>query len=327
MKLLDNIYRVSLWSVHYCIACCSVEIGASMSPFYDAERFGFLPMPSPRQADLIVLGGLLTHKMLIRFSRVYFQIPEPKKILAIGTCPLSGGVYRGSYSVIQNLPEIIPANFYVSGCPPRADAILEGVRNIRERWSELKIDEKEKRSKEKKLMEYALVKPKEIVIEEKDVRDFDLPVFDVELGDNAIFYKDIIGEHIYSIREVDEGVEIYVRASEIVDFSKILKEKVNGTWLSFITAVDYIDEKFFELIYSYWNNAKKHRVLVKTRIPREHPYISSIKDIWPSADFYEREIWEMFGIVFNGHRDLRYLLLNENWDNIPPLRKDFKIKI
>lgn len=328
-RITDWARSKSPWSIHYCIACCSLEIGNLMNPFYDAERFGFLPMPSPRQADLILIAGLLNRKMLMRFARVYFQVPEPKRVIAVGTCPMSGGVYWGSYSVLPNVPDIVPINYYVEGCPPRTDVVIDAIRAVRDRWREIEISEEEKKEKEKKLLEYAKIEPVKIEITEGEVKDAPLPEINVEgeLGELAKDIKDLLGDAVAGIVENRDVLDVYIPATRIKESIKKMIDKYGESMiLSYITARDLPKEKAFEILYSFWNIEKQESIHIKTRIPRDNPYIDSIKDVLPAADFYERETWEMFGIVFNGHGDLRYLLLPEDWKDAPPLRKDYKVR-
>lgn len=106
---------------------CDIEIVAALTPRYDVERLGCVLVGSPRYADVLLLTGPLTRQMFSRVVRVYEQVPEPKAIVAVGTCATSGGVFSGSYSIEGPLDRIIPVDVYVVGCPPRPEAIVRGV--------------------------------------------------------------------------------------------------------------------------------------------------------------------------------------------------------
>jgi NADH-quinone oxidoreductase B subunit len=106
---------------------CSVEILASLTPRYDVERFGILSKGSPRHADIIVIEGIVTKKMKDRLLKIYHQIPNPKFVMAIGSCAISGGVFYDSYNFEGPLDKIIPVDVYVPGCPPKPEAIIDGV--------------------------------------------------------------------------------------------------------------------------------------------------------------------------------------------------------
>lgn len=106
---------------------CDIEIVAAFAPRYDLERFGCLLVGSPRHADVLVVTGPVTRQMLPRLIRVYEQIPEPKVVVAVGTCASSGSPFLGSEMVEGPVDRIIPVDAYVIGCPPRPEAIVKGV--------------------------------------------------------------------------------------------------------------------------------------------------------------------------------------------------------
>ena len=110
----------SLWPVHLETACCSVEFGAASSPRYDVERFGIIEaFGSLRQCDLIVVMGTITRKMAPRLRMVYDQMPDPKYVIAMGACAITGGLYFDSYNVLPGIDGVLPVDVYVPGCPPR----------------------------------------------------------------------------------------------------------------------------------------------------------------------------------------------------------------
>ncbi|MBM3297100.1 MAG: NADH-quinone oxidoreductase subunit B family protein [Candidatus Aminicenantes bacterium] len=122
--------KKSPWILHLnsgaCNAC-DIEIVAALTPRFDVERFGVLLKATPRHADVIVATGPVTRQMKDRIIRIYDQVPNPKFVIAVGACAMSGCVYRGAYNILGGLDQVIPVNIYVPGCPARPDAILEGV--------------------------------------------------------------------------------------------------------------------------------------------------------------------------------------------------------
>jgi len=125
----------SLFPVHVTTACCSVEFAATHSSRYDPERFGWLPATgSLRQSDVVVVEGTVTSKMAQRLRLIYDQMPDPKWVIAMGACAISGGLYaKDSYNVIQGIDDILPVDVYVPGCPPRPETFFEGILLLREK--------------------------------------------------------------------------------------------------------------------------------------------------------------------------------------------------
>ncbi len=125
-----KIVKYSPWLVHFNTgACngCDIEVLASITPHYDPERFGVKLAPSVRHGDVLVVTGAVTKKAAERLRRLYNQMPDPKFVVGVGACALTGGVFSGSYSVVGGADKVVKVDVYVPGCPPRPEAILEGV--------------------------------------------------------------------------------------------------------------------------------------------------------------------------------------------------------
>ena len=121
----------SLWSLTFATSCCGIEFMACGCARYDFSRFGFeVTRNSPRQADLIMCAGTITHKMAPALKRLYDEMAEPKYVVAVGGCAISGGPFKSSYHVVQGIEEIVPVDVFIPGCPPRPEAILYGMMQL-----------------------------------------------------------------------------------------------------------------------------------------------------------------------------------------------------
>ena len=120
----------SPWLIHFNSGSCNgcdIEILATLTPRYDAERFGVRLQGSPRHADILICTGPVTRQSRERLLRIYEQMPTPRYVIAVGACAISGGVFAGCYNVIGHIDEVLPVDVYVPGCPPRPEAIMDGL--------------------------------------------------------------------------------------------------------------------------------------------------------------------------------------------------------
>ncbi len=123
-------FKRSLWVYHLNTGSCNgcdIEILATLTPRYDVERFGIMLVGTPRHADVLLVTGPVVKQMESRVKRIYEQIPDPKLVIEVGNCGSEGGVYYESYNLVGPIDQIIPVDVYVPGCPPRPEAIIDGV--------------------------------------------------------------------------------------------------------------------------------------------------------------------------------------------------------
>ncbi len=124
--VLALVRKSSLWPLTFGLACCAIEMIATYMSHHDLERFGSVPWPSPRQADVLIVAGTVTKKMAPSVKLLYEQMPNPKWVISMGACATNGGPYTRYDRVLQGVDKIIPVDIYVPGCPPRPEALIDG---------------------------------------------------------------------------------------------------------------------------------------------------------------------------------------------------------
>jgi NAD(P)H-quinone oxidoreductase subunit K len=147
LTTVDDLYNwarlSSLWPMLYGTACCFIEFAALIGSRFDFDRFGLLPRCSPRQADLIITAGTITMKMAPALVRLYEQMPDPKYVIAMGACTITGGMFSmDSPSAVRGVDKLIPVDVYIPGCPPRPEAIIDAIIKLRKKISTESLSER-----------------------------------------------------------------------------------------------------------------------------------------------------------------------------------------
>jgi len=138
-EVLNWTRKSSVWYMLFGLACCAIEMMQTGGPRSDLDRFGAVPRATPRVSDLIIVSGTLTLKMALRTKLLYEQMPDPKYVISMGSCANCGGLFQLAYSVCDGVDKVIPVDVYVPGCPPRPEALTEGLLKLQdkiqqERW-------------------------------------------------------------------------------------------------------------------------------------------------------------------------------------------------
>ena len=153
LTTVDDLYNwarlSSLWPMMYGTACCFIEFAALIGSRFDFDRFGLLPRCSPRQADLIITAGTVTMKMAPALVRLYEEMPEPKYVIAMGACTITGGMFStDSPSAVRGVDKLIPVDVYIPGCPPRPEAIIDAIIKLRKKMANDSIQERAEKTEQ-----------------------------------------------------------------------------------------------------------------------------------------------------------------------------------
>lgn len=148
LTTVDDLYNwarlSSLWPLMYGTACCFIEFAALIGSRFDFDRFGLVPRCSPRQADLIITAGTITMKMAPALVRLYEEMPEPKYVIAMGACTITGGMFSvDSPTTVRGVDKLIPVDVYIPGCPPRPEAIIDAIIKLRKKVANESIQERD----------------------------------------------------------------------------------------------------------------------------------------------------------------------------------------
>ncbi len=150
-KIIEKSRLKSPWLIHYdCGSCngCDIETLACLTPLYDVERFGVINIGNPKHADVLIVTGTVNTRNKVVLKNIYDQMPEPKIVIAVGACGLSGGIFKEAYNVVGGVDKVIPVDVYVPGCPAKPEALIDGVVEGLKKLSEIQT-KKEKRTEEK----------------------------------------------------------------------------------------------------------------------------------------------------------------------------------
>jgi NADH-quinone oxidoreductase subunit B/C/D len=377
--------KYSLWPMFFGLSCCFVEEAAAFTARYDLARFGAEVLrPSPRQADLLIVSGTVFKKIAPVVLRLYEQMPEPKWVISMGSCSNSGGMYD-VYSVVQGVDQIIPVDVYVPGCPPRPEALLEGLVILQNKIVSSErpsrkifhlgggtqgtdrpiLVDGETKSRDPRGPGYQAVtiRGRSVTPSERfwGSRADDMwtpPAQRIELSETdtslSTEMKRRFGDSVRETPYTSDMATFHVDESRIGEVLRFLKTESEPKYqrLDDLTAIDEStrrekiwDEGFaqaltdtgatdnqarrmhrqypdFTMVYQLLSFDAASRVRLKVGLQGESPSTGSITNLWPSANWYEREVFDMFGIRFDGHPNLRRILMPEDWVG-HPLRKSY----
>jgi NADH dehydrogenase I D subunit len=352
--------KYSLWPMFFGLSCCFIEEATALTPRYDLSRFGAEVLRgSPRQADLLIISGTVFKKVAPVVLRLYEQMAEPKWVISMGSCSNSGGMYD-VYSVVQGVDQILPVDVYIPGCPPRPEAVLQGIVLLQE-----KIQNRERPTRpvfhftggtqgsQTPILLDGVSKSRDARgpgYEGLPLRGADVtppgfwdsradlmwtpPPRRLELNETqtslAQALNDRFGQAVRQAPQTSDMPTFEVAEDRLKEVLRYLKYEAQPRFqrLEDLTALDNSarrqprDYPDYSVVYNLLSLDAASRLRLKTGLTGSDPVIASITDIWPSADWYEREVFDMFGIRFAGHPNLRRLLMPHDWDG-HPLRKSY----
>jgi NADH dehydrogenase I D subunit len=349
----------SFWPMFFGLSCCFIEEAVAVTSRYDLARFGAEVLRgSPRQSDLLIISGTVFKKIAPVVLRLYEQMPEPKWVVSMGSCSNCGGMYD-VYSVVQGVDQILPVDLYIPGCPPRPEAVLqslvllqEKVRSERPSRSILHLPGGTQGTQKPVLVDGVnksrdargpgyygtplrgtAVTPPSFGESRADLM-WTPPAPCIELNETekslAQTLKEKFGEDLREILETSDMPAFQVAGGRVKEVLRFLKTESSPRFqrLDDLTALDESarrqrqDYPDFTLVYQLLSFDAATRVRLKVDLHGEEPVAESITDLWPGANWYEREVFDLFGIRFAGHPRLRRLLMPHDWEG-HPLRKTY----
>ncbi len=342
----------ALWTFPMATSCCGIEFMASAASRVDIDRMGTIVRASPRQADVMVVAGTITVKMAPRVKKLWDQMPEPKWCIAMGSCAISGDFYRNLYSVVPGVDTFLPVDVYVPGCPPNPEALMHGFLRLQEKVRAMRQGAKVVADPNPELLR--ITKPSNPRMVDTD-RTAELDEAQVSSAEHA---TDL--EVASPVSVPVEAVPAAFAASNATELDGVLADfgilpsakqgpplvpverhlelarRLKGLGYRQLVSIvathwlagkgragnDAQETEHHEVVYLLRTVGPGTRVAVWAVRPLPGQPVPSLSEVYAGADWQEREQFDLVGVVFSGHPDLRRLMMAENYAG-HPLRRDF----
>jgi NADH-quinone oxidoreductase subunit B/C/D len=341
----------SLWVFPMATSCCGIELMAAAASRVDIDRMGTIVRGTPRQADVMVVAGTITVKMAPRVKKLWDQMPEPKWCIAMGSCAISGDFYRDLYSVVPGVDTFMPVDVYVPGCPPNPEALMHGLMRLQEKVRRARKGETMQPDPNPALL--SITKPSIPRLCDKErTAEMDLAQEEsaattttadargpVRVAMPADSPSDTPPDFAALLREI--GVVEPPRAGPAVvarevhvEIARRLKALGYRQLVSIVASHwpagksragdDAGAPEHFEVAYLLRTIGKGTRVATWSVRLLPGEAVATLYEVFAGADWQEREQYDLVGVPFAGHPDLRRLMMQENYSG-HPLRRDFAI--
>ncbi len=293
----------SMWPLTFGTACCAIEMMTCGSARYDTDRFGIFYRGSPRQSDCMIVAGTINLKMAPRVKMLYEQMAAPKYVIAMGSCAVSGGPFAGGYNVVQGVDEIIPVDMYLPGLSSSARGALR-------RAAQADGTQQGRRAQRCREVRAGAA----LVTMAPDTATDTTAVFEGLRGVGDVAPLGPGGLPCAATTPTD-----------LLHVMRTLKNERGFTHLALLTAVDSRgDTGGLEMIYAVTRRADHTMVTIRVPLPEDGLSLPSLADLWPGAAPLEREVYDLFGVRFIGHPDLKRIVLRDDFIG-HPLRKSYEM--
>lgn len=318
----------SLWPVHLVTACCGAELAHAFACGYDGERIGALNYGIARQTNLIIVEGAITRKMARVLRITWEQMPDPKFVIVMGACGLNGGVFWNGYNLVKP-SEVVPVDFFIPGCPPTPEALLRGIRQLQKKLEtgepESSVDFYDLRLQKGKVPRFLPGSPKRISATPSIIVNRAKNVewkFGRELCERLKALK------LEPVVTAKNRIAVKVSAERLKEVAVELK-KIGFDHVKSVNVIDVLAEGKFIVEYhiSSYSSKELMPVLLNlfTEVSRKKAEVESLAEVFPSADYMEREMHELFGVTFKGNPWQGKFLLAPDTPEYP-LRKEFRLQ-